>query len=541
MDKEKLKQRAKEDFSRIYGNAKAKLDSIDWKEKRKRIQAFFKKTGKALYKQFMKLPKRVRRDVMIAILLAGSAGVLKVAYDVKKVVDIHKQKVEQERQQRLFKDKLEQKYQITDKASFQKLYEDALPLIQVSMLPTECLILDPYSDNGKAVSNTIGLGSYWYPKNGNPKSSEWIYASQHFEEQGAHRIAAELAFDLADGWYRYREAGRVFKNMYKMLEGTELNVHEFAAIATVMYNSEKSGAELCKFVQENYKDPIKCAQKIVSLHANSKKFKGLPKRHLHEAYLYLNYDNYTDKMYDFFVRTGKNSRGKFYAQTSVTQLSDEDTKAGIEAVLSGDESKIIEEQQKISSYICKGGQTVREIIHENVINENYSISLLAFLSPENRDISLESAINLSNASMAEQQYKDALAIYEKALDLEKKGKKEKSQKEFAKALKGFEAIIEGGHQGADLHNDIAITCYHLGDYERCIEESKLVLKSGETDCYATANFNAAIAYEKLGNFDGALRNYEAYGKNGGDSTRFQHRINDLKVLKAQVSSAGISR
>ncbi|MBR6409070.1 MAG: hypothetical protein IKS23_02355 [Alphaproteobacteria bacterium] len=538
MNKKELKQKAKEKIVHIKSDVKTGLASIDWKEKRRRVKSFFQKTGKALRKQFLKLPKKVRRNIILAVVLAGSVGAVKVGMDIKKVVDDYKQKTEQQRQQKVFEDKLEQKYQITDKESFQKLYEDALPLIQVSMLPTECLILDPYSDNGKKVCNTIGLGSYWYPKDGNPKSPEWILAKNHFEEHGAHSIPAETALELADGWYRHREAGRVFKKMSEWLNGSELSVHEFAAIATVMYNSEKSGAELCMFVKDNYKDEMKCAQKIVSLHANSKRFKGLPKRHLHEAFLYLNYDNYTDKMYDFFVKTGKNSKGNFYAQTSVTQLSDEDTQKGIDAILSGDKDQIIATQNKISSYICKGGQTVREIINDNVLNETYRGPLLSFLSPEKREISLQEVVNVEGASFAEQKYKEALEAYNAGMKIEKEGQKEKAQEEFRKALKGFEDIIDGGHDGPDLHNDIAITYYHLGEYEKCIEESRKVLRMGDENLYPAANFNAAIAYEKMGNIDGAIRNYEAYGKNSGDSTKFVKKINSLRLIKNQANSLG---
>ncbi len=535
MDKEELKQEAKEKIVRIQSDVKARLDSIDWKEKRRRTKSFFQKAGKALRKQFLKLPKKVRRDIIVAVVLAGSVGTVKVGLDVKKVVDDYKQKKEQQRQQKLLEDKLEQKYQITDKESFQKLYEDALPLIQVSMFPTECLILDPYSDNGKKISNTIGLGSYWYPENGNPKSSEWILAKKHFEKHGAHRIPAETALELADGWYRHRETGRVFKKMCEWLEGAELSVHEFAAIATVMYNNEKSGEKLCKFVKYNYKDPMACAQKIISFTAGAE-FGGIPKRHLHEAYLYLNYDNYAQKMYDFFVKTGVNSEGNFYAQTSVTQLSKADVALGQEAVKSGNMEKIIAEQNKITGYICKGGQTVREIIQENVLDKSYSEPLMSFYFQAKKDVSLQDIADVKDAVWAKQVYKDAIATYDKALNLELKNQKGKSQKEFQKALEGFQKIIDGGHDGPDLHNDMAITYYHLGEYEKCIEESGKVLQMGDKNCYPAANFNAAIAYEKMGNLDGAIRNYEAYGKNGGDSTKFVKKIDNLRLLKSQANS-----
>ena len=146
------------------------------------------------------------------------------------------------------KNALETKYKINDAESFEKLYEASLPLIQLSMLPTEVLVLDPYADNNKGVSNTIGLGSFYYPVNGDATSTDWELASNHFKKQGAHTISAEQALDLANGWYRHMDYGGVYKQMFKLLKDAELNPREFAAVATVMYNSKKSGKILCDFV-----------------------------------------------------------------------------------------------------------------------------------------------------------------------------------------------------------------------------------------------------------------------------------------------------
>jgi hypothetical protein len=41
---------------------------------------------------------------------------------------------------------LNRKYKITDRASFDQLYRDALPLIQLSMFSTEVLVKEPYAD-----------------------------------------------------------------------------------------------------------------------------------------------------------------------------------------------------------------------------------------------------------------------------------------------------------------------------------------------------------------------------------------------------------
>ena len=69
---------------------------------------------------------------------------------------------------------LRKKHNIDSPESFQKLYNDALPFMTLSMFPTEVLVNEAYSDNKKKKKkkkNTIGLGSFWYPKNENPQSS----------------------------------------------------------------------------------------------------------------------------------------------------------------------------------------------------------------------------------------------------------------------------------------------------------------------------------------------------------------------------------
>ena len=532
MTKEDLKQRIKEKGSEIKSDLNYQLASVDWKTKVSATRAFFKKAGKSAWTYFKKLPKKSKR-IFLSLAILTTIG-LPVGRDISKSMaeKAEKHKLEQEMKERMaeIKNTLETKYKIEDEQSFRQLYEAALPLIQLSMFPTEVLVLNPYADNNKEVSNTIGLGSFYYPLNGDATSTEWELASKHFKKQGAHTISAEQALDLADGWYRHMDYGASYKQMFKLLNGAELNVREFAAVATVMYNSKTSGKELCDFVKKNYQEPMKCAQKIVSFEASSK-FGGISKRHLHEAYLYLGLDDYVQKMYDFFIKTGVNSKGQFYAQTSVTQLSKEDVAAGKEAIASGDVAQIREEQKKITSYICKDGATVREIIQENVLDSAHKMPLMQFSFLNEDCVLLEDILEAKNGTAAKVAYDDALENYNKGIDFEKKGKKEESLESFNEAIEGFQKIIDGGHDGPDLHNDIAITYYHMGEYQKCIDECVKVLKSGDVKSYSAANFNAALAYEALGNFDRAMANYRAGIKNGGDEKKFTAQILRLQKLQ----------
>jgi len=533
--KEDLKQKIKDKSLQIKSDLKYQLSSIDWKQKLSAARAFFKKAGKGTWAYYKKLPQKTKR-IFLSIAILTTIGVpvgREISKSMAEKAEIRK--LEQEIKERTtdIKNALETKYKIEDEQSFRQLYEASLPLMQLSMFPTEVLVLDPYADNTKGVSNTIGLGSFYYPIDGDATSTDWELASKHFKKQGAHAISAEQALDLADGWYRHMDYGGVYKQMFKLLKGAELNAREFTAVATVMYNSKKSGKELCAFVQQNYQEPMQCAQKIVSFEA-SNKFGGIAKRHLHEAYLYLGLDDYVQKMYDFFVKTGVNSKGQFYAQTSVTQLSKEDVEAGKKAIASGDVAQIKKEQKKITSYICKGGQTVREIIQENVLDTVHKKSLMQFDVFYEDCVPLQDILDARNGTSADMLYKTAVKFYDEGLKFEQKGAKEKSQKNFEKALESFQKIIDGGHDGPDLHNDMAVTYYHLGEYQKCVDECAKVLKFGEKELFSAANFNAGKAYEALGNIDRAMLNYKAGIQNGGDEKVFTAQIQRLQKLQENM-------
>ena len=540
MAHEDLKKRIKDKTAHIKSDLRYQLDQVDWKEKLKNARAFFKKAGGEFRERYKKLPTKARRVILSVAILTSIAGGVKVAQDVSEKIDNFKLKREIKTRKADVKERLETKHMISDKTSFENLYQEALPLIQLSMFPTECLVLNPYSDNLKKISNTIGLGSFYYPKNGDPTSAQWETFSKYIAKHGSFSISAEQALGLCDGWFRHMDGGAMYNQLFKFLKDTPLNAHEFAAIATVMYNSQTAGKDLCAFVKKHYTNPMKCAQKIISYSAGEK-FGGIPKRHIHEAYLYLGYDNYEQKMYDFFVKTGVNSKGHFYAKTSVTQLSDDDIAAAKTAINSGKKSLILQEQKKITSYICKGGKTVREIILDNVHDDDSKNALLSFGLFNQEGVPLQDILDAKTGSAAEVLYAQSLEIYNKGRDLEKQNKKHKAQRCFKQALRGFQKIIEGGHDGPDLRNDMAVTYYHLGEHQKCIDECVKVLAWGDADQYSAANFNAAKAYEALGNFDKAIKNYEAGMKNGGDKKVFEREINRLKQSHGNKQVAYLGR
>lgn len=395
------------------------------------------------------------------------------------------------------------RYNITDKESFNQLFEAALPDIAKSMMPTEILVLEPYSDNGK-VTNTYGLGSYYVPKSGNPQDADWIKTSTYIKNKARLPAEGKYALKLMNGWFRHRDNGRIYEDMYKRLKGAQLTVSEFTAICTCIYNDEKNGKKLCDFVQKNYKNPIKCASFLMQLKPGNPKFNdGILKRHTHEALTYLNMGNYCDKIPYFFVKEGINSKGKKYYVTSVSQLKPEVCQKMSDDLAKGRLDAAKEVQKSILSYHCKGGQTVYEICKK---------SGLSFLFEGKNALDKN---EMNKVMSVDNLYAEALNNYQ--------------NEKYSEALSGFKQIVSQGYSSADIHNDLAITYYKLGQYDDCIRECQEILKTGETNQYAPANFNAALAYEQKGNPKKALENYRLALKREPEVKAYQNAVKRLSV------------
>ena len=214
------------------------------------------------------------------------------------------------------------RYTITDQKSFEEAFDASLPMIHRALLPTEWFSDNGYSDNNCAVSNTVGVGLWWYPADGNYESSEWIHTKTYLRDHPNTSINYEQAMDLTKGWFKCRSDGYVIKDMGRRLVGCKLAPNELAAIASVYYNDESCGKQLCNFVKKHYNDPMACAQYITNLRPKNPSYEvGIRKRHYHEALYYLNYNDYCTKVMSFNVRSGINSNGKFFITTPVTHLN----------------------------------------------------------------------------------------------------------------------------------------------------------------------------------------------------------------------------
>jgi len=371
------------------------------------------------------------------------------------------------------------------------------------MFPTEVLVLNAYSDNGGRISNTIGLGSYYYPVDGNPYSSNWIVTSKYARQHKNLKISGDKALQLVDGWCRYRENGRIYKAMYNRLKGCELKVNEFAALYSRIYNNEKYGLEVCSYVHDNYRNPVKCAYKIMCFKPGEDFEDGILKRDASEALFYLNYKGYVSKMGELKIKKGINSKGKTYYVTSVTQLNPNDCAIMKRGLARGDLSAADDVYRKITQYMPKGGRSVRQIINSEIKDAQLRADLLKY------DSQAASYIEIK----ADQDYQTAMKKYESG--------------DYEGTLAILQGIVNQGFDGADIHNDMAITHYHLGHYDDCIAECRKVLNTGETEFYAAANYNAGLAYEQKGDKERALMNYKLARTRNPDRPEYKNAVERL--------------
>ncbi len=249
---------------------------------------------------------------------------------------------------------------------------------------------------------------------------------------------------------------------------------------------------------------------------NSRFNDGILKRHAHEALIYLNCNNYAEKIPYFVIKKGKTSKGKTYYVTSVTQLAPQDCHPMIHGLKNGSTKEAEQLAQKIENYRCKGGKTVYKIADQNNISHLYSYT--------GKDVKF---YEMSRINLAESSYKQALDYYK--------------NKDYEQALSCFNEMRKNGFDGADIRNDMAITYYNLGEYENCIKECQEVLKTGEKELYAAANYNAGKAYEKLGNKDKALKNYQLAQQRDPDEKAYQSAIQRLSNHAHTFSNNSKSR
>lgn len=381
---------------------------------------------------------------------------------------------------------------IRNSSDFLKLYTESMyPFLQ-ALIPIETLQLKPYSDNCKTI-NTIGMGGYFMPKDGNPRSSEWILTSEYVNKHPEIKrkgISSSYALELIKGWYCSRDNGRVYKTTSDFLMGCCVKPNEYVAMASCCFRNESYGWQMLDFFRAHSEDKEACARKLLTFVSQDKRFKiGIMKRCIYETIILLNVKDIYNHLGELKVAEGINSKGNPFISPAATaaltpkmieeiEKQLQDPKLSVREILEPAADSIrVWDGSKITGVKSKSVKTVNQIMAEHNIHEDNCIHIDTF-----------------GKNIVEQD------LYQQATEACRKNK-------HRLALKKLDDLNNIGYHKVDADLLRAEVCFNLGDYDACRQACRLVLQDAEhPEKYSSAYDWAANACEKLGDKDSARLN-----------------------------------
>ena len=405
------------------------------------------------------------------------------------------------------------KVKLEEYKDIETLFDKALPIIFTELCLEENFRLDAYDDGQKYAGhiNTVGLGSTFRPiniKDYNNPDAVWYKIWRH--ENLATDISAEETLFLIIGWAKYRQkteddngkirnSKTILQRMFENLKGTELSTNEFSALFCACYNQETNINGICVFVCNNHENQQKCANEIARWFSDKVSDKGNSKRAVCEAYVYLNAEDFCEAMLDMpFSRGGT----CIYAEEVTMPLFDAKNYTEL--------TKKIKTIYFGTKKLYENPKTPRSCMAES-IKKHFKPGTL-------------------NIKSEKKQKKAPKPSYKKALKEMRLGNNEA-------ALLILLDLQKDEYKSAKLYNDIAYIYRQKGNYNKCIEYCKKVLGTKNHGEYARACYEAGLAYEAKGDYEGAVRNfnsaiahYDKYGINNPD-TDVEYREMYKKALE----------
>lgn len=407
---------------------------------------------------------------------------------------------------------LNKKYKIKSRADFDKLWNDAKPFCVPVLTLSENWRPDWHNDKQqKSAPNSVAVGLYFFPKNGDFKSKDWETTCDYYKKYKVKHGKAPSKLtprQIRDGIYGYGESfkdGLVITDLFNALNGCELTINEFAAVYSHYYHvgnlkAVKKIAGILKKPQVKDKT-LECAKVLIDtdpIIVGGKAYNGRKSRFMHEALVFLNEDNYCNDLY--WLRVDCN------LGTSINACPGEFKNVN-NGKLTHKKAQTI--KIKICNFPVKNGKTIKELcesIKDNSIM-NFCVANANTAQMESRDDSYNRAV----AAYNKQDYKTAKYL--------------------------FEEVIAKHGEGADLWNNLSITYFNLGEYDKCIEMCEKVLNSDKSNEYAKAAYNSGKAYEKKQDYKNALKCYENaeyYFKKYGIADQAPN-VNYGKIYKNAIS------
>ena len=416
---------------------------------------------------------------------------------------------------------------ITKYADIEKLFDMSLSIIFAELILEEVPMQNVYDDGGrfKGKKNTFGAGTTYAPlsvKDYNKTDAKWYHVAANPKTFGNMKTNYENMLKYIIGWGRYRQYTQnpdnkkiqrneiVLKRMFDNLKGCSLRPNEFAALYCAAYNNEKN-INLCKFVKEHHADPIACANKLMNWWKTPPANPGTKYRCAFEAAVYLNVDDFCGAMLDMNTCPDVRYKSKKTGKTGYTGYSCVNT----------DKVKFVTlTQQNYQSWSKDVCDKYKKVCYHNGKRTGDICGPLKKYFKNPLYARTTSSVSL------QKQYDSAIKLYK--------------DKKYNDALKILLDIQSKGATGGDLLNDIAICYMNLEQYDKCIKYCQMVLKSGNTQEYAKACYNAGRAYEYRQDYASAARNYakaqeyyDKYGVANADASVDYEKIYENALARVQ--------
>lgn len=426
----------------------------------------------------------------------------------------HKDKQELHKELKFTAPDLNKKYKIPEypaqSQEFDNLYQLAKPLIQIALLPTEVMVLTPYADKGGEI-NTVGIGCYFVPSGGNPEENEWIHTSDYCANNPEFTVSGDKAIALVDGSYLNRDYAAVKRLIHKNLAGKYLNLKQLAVAFSIAHNSPLHGKKFCEALSDNM-DNFACMKLIMSFVPASCK-SGIACRHVHEALLLLNRNDYISKISDFYTAKYDNRY-----TTSVTQIGGANAEKFREAVENKNMAVIDEIQQKIVNYVNNDGKQIKQIICEEVYNDTLRAKLLCFSDCSTKYVGIE-----------------PFALTAQAMNAYRKGN-------YQNVVNAYEELNAHGYGHSDSIYAIAADSYFKTEnYDRCLSICRTFVNNYRSHYIKGIFYLAGASYEKKGDYSRALANYNVAASLYKDNNFVQAAINRVDAQIKSTSEAENSK
>ena len=387
------------------------------------------------------------------------------------------------------------KYDLSNSQEFDQCFYKAMQILFPAAANIETS--EDHDDSGRrGKKNTLGMG-FWRWTDKDEDKGDWYPVTGSFP---AKSPPMNKKYKRMDDYFKFKNSGLAYKKL-KSCFNCVMTPNEMAACLLTFLNSGPERAEVLRafrHINASIDNKETCAMFLAGLdYGNAKYKKGLKKRHVFSALIFLNEENIVNML-------------PVTCEMSASDGVDYDYVHGMfaKSVYNRELSKKI---ARLIIYGQSGPKVFNSVMHAEdfmrQISENIGIVYVPVKTfTDDKKIQEEKKKNDS----------DGLAAYNRG--------------DYETAAEFFEEYVKREPDDAGARNDLSITYYKLGRYKEAIEQARDILfRIGDRDQYSAANFNAGLAYEKMGDLESAAKNFEAAMKRSPEIGAYKKALDRVKA------------